>query len=85
MNEIRHAWAIRLCLSGHDKPALAGVFMFWEVRQHGLADCQDGMRVAMFRTRQTAREAARKLRRSFGCEQARVVKIALSMQVILED
>ncbi len=85
MNEIRHAWAIRLCLSGHNSPVLAGVILFREVREYGLADCQDGMRVAIFRTRHAARAAQRNLRTIFGYEQSRVVKIAVSMQIILED
>jgi len=74
------AWAIKAHIPGHKYPCLFGVFHFVD----NLHDCQDGMRTALFRTRQQARNALNgmriRLRKSHMDHPMKVVRIRFAIE-----
>jgi len=79
MKDSSTAWAIKAHIPGHGIPCFLGVFHFVS----DLHVCQDGMRVALFRTRKQARDMIRSrgmMRQSFLF--IRAVKVVVTLQEV---
>jgi hypothetical protein len=73
----RHAWAIKL--NNLDRPeALAGVYYF--TMGHDIPDFLDGVRIALFRTREEARARCRKIYTGGLGRRPEVIKVAIAIQ-----
>lgn len=75
----RHAWAIRL--NYLDRPdALAGVYFFTIGRD--IPPFLDGIRTALFRTREDARARCRKMHTGSLSRRPEVVKVRVVVEVV---